>query len=178
MELKFGQYVWWDTSRIETIRGTITGIEPQTTKEGEQKTTQDGRKKYNIVLQTEDNEVKISIVESQRKFFDYQIGKYGTLTHNPSNNHLTFEEGGEPLYDRWDTKQGDSERKQYDVERDVDEFLEVLNDDEIIDEPVRERYFSQQEPHMLRGCLRRRIERMENDLEWYKQILEALEDEC
>ena len=42
----------------------------------------------------------------------------------------------------------------------------------------RERYFDKQEPHMVRGWLKSKIESMENDLEWYKQILEELEDGC
>ena len=167
MEFKFGQYVWWDAKQIETIKGTITRIEPQT-KDGEQKTTKDGRKKYNLVLEASQtgvpDEVKISIVETQRNFFDYQIGKYGAITHNPANNHLTFEECEEILSGLWGTTSEDSSRKQYAVE--PEKSMEQSNE--------REHYFEKMKPHMLRGWLERKIERMENDLEWYKQILEAL----
>ena len=108
MELKKGNYVWWDNNQKNTLNGTITRIDPQTDKNGEIKKSEKGMNKYYLIVNDGvHDDLKVSIVESQRKFFDYKVGKYGTLTHDHTNNHLTFEEGGEPLYDTGGSKENE-----------------------------------------------------------------------
>jgi hypothetical protein len=94
MEIKFGEYVWWGKS-VESIQGMLTKIEPSMDKNTRtQRKTEDGRLKFNIVIDSPEHnkELKITIIESQRVFWDKQVGKYGIITHNPVNNYLTFEE--------------------------------------------------------------------------------------
>ena len=98
MEIKFGEYVWWGKS-VESIQGMLTRIEPSMDKNtGTQRKTDDGRLKFNIVIDSPEykKELKITIIESQRVFWDKQVGKYGVISHNPVNNYLTFEEGDDP----------------------------------------------------------------------------------
>ena len=98
MEIKFGEYVWWGKS-VESIQGMLTRIEPSIDKNtGVQRKTDDGRLKFNIVIDSPEHtkELKIAIIESQRKFWDTVIGKYGKIVHNPENNYLTFEETEDP----------------------------------------------------------------------------------
>ena len=98
MEIKFGEYVWWGKS-VESIQGMLTRIEPSIDKNtGTQRKTDDGRLKFNIVIDSPEHnkELKITIIESQRVFWDKQVGKYGVITHNPVNNYLTFEETEDP----------------------------------------------------------------------------------
>jgi hypothetical protein len=98
MEIKFGEYVWWGKS-VERIQGMLTRIEPSIDKNrGVQRKTDDGRLKFNIVIDSPEHnkELKITIIESQRVFWDKQVGKYGIITHNPTNNYLTFEETEDP----------------------------------------------------------------------------------
>ena len=98
MEIKFGEYVWWGKS-VESIQGMLTRIEPSMDKNtGTQRKTEDGRLKFNIVIDSPEHtkELKIAIIESQRVFWDKQVGKYGVITHNPVNNYLTFEETEDP----------------------------------------------------------------------------------
>jgi len=98
MEIKFGEYVWWGKS-VESIQGMLTRIEPSIDKNtGTQRKTEDGRLKFNIVIDSPEHtkELKIAIIESQRVFWDKQVSKYGIITHNPVNNYLTFEETEDP----------------------------------------------------------------------------------
>lgn len=98
MEIKFGEYVWWGKS-VESIQGMLTKIEPSIDKNtGTQRKTEDGRLKFNIVIDSPEHnkELKITIIESQRVFWDKQVSKYGIITHNPVNNYLTFEETEDP----------------------------------------------------------------------------------
>jgi hypothetical protein len=98
MEIKFGEYVWWGKS-VESIQGMLTRIEPSIDKNSRvQRKTDDGRLKFNIVIDSPEHnkELKITIIESQRVFWDKQVGKYGIITHNPTNNYLTFEETEDP----------------------------------------------------------------------------------
>jgi hypothetical protein len=98
MEIKFGEYVWWGKS-VESIQGMLTRIEPSIDKNSRvQRKTDDGRLKFNIVIDSPEHnkELKITIIESQRVFWDKQVGKYGIITHNPVNNYLTFEETEDP----------------------------------------------------------------------------------
>lgn len=98
MDIKFGEYVWWGKS-VESIQGMLTRIEPSIDKNtGTQRKTDDGRLKFNIVIDSPEykKELKITIIESQRVFWDKQLGKYGIITHNPVNNYLTFEETEDP----------------------------------------------------------------------------------
>lgn len=98
MDIKFGEYVWWGKS-VESIQGMLTRIEPSIDKNtGTQRKTDDGRLKFNIVIDSPEykKELKITIIESQRVFWDKQLGKYGVITHNPVNNYLTFEEKEDP----------------------------------------------------------------------------------
>jgi len=98
MEIKFGEYVWWGKS-VESIQGMLTRIEPSMDKNtGTQRKTEDGRLKFNIVIYSPEHnkELKITIIESQRVFWDKQVSKYGIITHNPVNNYLTFEETEDP----------------------------------------------------------------------------------
>ena len=98
MEIKFGEYVWWGKS-VESIQGMLTRIEPSIDKNtGTQRKTDDGRLKFNIVIDSPEHnkELKITIIESQRVFWDKQVSKYGIITHNPVNNYLTFEEKEDP----------------------------------------------------------------------------------
>jgi hypothetical protein len=98
MEIKFGEYVWWGKS-VESIQGMLTKIEPSMDKNTRtQRKTEDGRLKFNIVIDSPEHnkELKITIIESQRVFWDKQVGKYGIITHNPTNNYLTFEEKEDP----------------------------------------------------------------------------------
>lgn len=98
MEIKFGEYVWWGKS-VESIQGMLTKIEPSIDKNtGTQRKTEDGRLKFNIVIDSPEHtkELKIAIIESQRVFWDKQVSKYGIITHNPVNNYLTFEETEDP----------------------------------------------------------------------------------
>ena len=97
MELKHGKYIWWGKS-IEQVTGTLKRIEPSTDKNGEQRRTEKGILKYNLIVHSIDfdEEVYITIIESQRVFWDKQVGKYGVITHNPVNNYLTFEETEDP----------------------------------------------------------------------------------
>jgi hypothetical protein len=98
MEIKFGEYVWWGKS-VESIQGMLTKIEPSIDKNtGTQRKTDDGRLKFNIVIDSPEHnkELKITIIESQRVFWDKQVSKYGIITHNPTNNYLTFEETEDP----------------------------------------------------------------------------------
>ena len=98
MEIKFGEYVWWGKS-VESIQGMLTRIEPSIDKNTRtQRKTDDGRLKFNIVIDSPEHnkELKITIIESQRVFWDKQVSKYGVITHNPVNNYLTFEEKEDP----------------------------------------------------------------------------------
>ncbi len=98
MEIKFGEYVWWGKS-VESIQGMLTRIEPSKDKNTRvQRKTDDGRLKFNIVIDSPEHnkELKITIIESQRVFWDKQVSKYGVITHNPVNNYLTFEEKEDP----------------------------------------------------------------------------------
>lgn len=98
MEIKFGEYVWWGKS-VESIQGMLTRIEPSIDKNTRtQRKTDDGRLKFNIVIDSPEHnkELKITIIESQRVFWDKQVSKYGVITHNPVNNYLTFEETEDP----------------------------------------------------------------------------------
>lgn len=99
MEIKHGKYVWWGKSTIEKIQGNLERIEPSIDKNtGNQRKTEDGRPKYNMVLYSPEHnqELSITIIESQRVFWDKQLGKFGVVSHNPANNFLTFEEGDDP----------------------------------------------------------------------------------
>jgi hypothetical protein len=98
MELKHGKYIWWGKS-IEQVIGTLKRIEPSTDKNGEQRRTEKGILKYNLIVHSVDfnEEVYITIIESQRKFWDTVVGMYGKIVHNPENNYLTFEELEDPL---------------------------------------------------------------------------------
>ena len=98
MEIKYGEYVWWGGS-LEKIRGALTKIEASIDKNtGKQRKTDDGRLKFNLIINSDEHnkDLKIAIIESQRMFWDKQIGKYGDVIHNPTNNFLTFEEKEDP----------------------------------------------------------------------------------
>ncbi len=167
MEIKYQKYVWWGNG-TEKLHGTLKRIEPQTDKDGNPKTTKDGRSKHLLIIETlEYGEVWVTIVESQRKFWDYQIGKTGTITHDNGNNFLSFTEE-EDIVDVWD-------KPEQGAQPFSDEEIAMMFGQTPVNEE-RERYFDKQQPHMVRGWLKSKIERMENDLEWYKQILEELED--
>ena len=95
MELKFGNYVWWGNDNEEKLYGDILRIIPNIDqKTGKVKQTKDGKNKYLIIVDSSEHnqEVQVTIIESQRVFWDKQIGKHGIITHNPINNYLTFDE--------------------------------------------------------------------------------------
>lgn len=100
MEFKHDKYVWWDENEKESIYATLTRITEQKDKNGNPRKTQQGLTKYYLEIRTrESKELCISIVGGQRNFFQYQVGKTGTFTHNPENNYLTFEEDKDKMYD-------------------------------------------------------------------------------
>lgn len=100
MEFKHDKYVWWDENEKESIYATLNRITEQKDKNGNPRKTQQGLTKYYLEIRTrESKELCISIVGKQRNFFQYQVGKTGTFTHNPENNYLTFEEDKDKMYD-------------------------------------------------------------------------------
>lgn len=167
MEIKYNKYVWWGNG-TEKLHGTLKRIEPQTDKDGNPKTTKDGRSKHLLIIETlEYGEVWVTIVESQRKFWDYQIGKTGTFIHVETNNFLSFEED-EDYVDAWDKPE---------------QGVQPLSEDEINmmfgQTPVKEesKWPCKDEVDIIQcvGWLEHEIRLTENKLETLKKIYETLE---
>ena len=92
MELK-NKYVFWDDDNSEKVYGQIVKIEsmkdPIT---HQQKKDKKGRGVSRIVFRTqEQGDVFVRILDTQRPFFEPQLGKRGYICHDHTNNHLNFE---------------------------------------------------------------------------------------
>ena len=98
MELK-NNYIFWTEDISEKVYGQIVKIEsmkdPMTQL---QKKDKKGRGVSKIVFRTqEQGDVFVRILDTQRPYFEPQLGKRGYICHDHTNNHLTFEE-----YDPYD----------------------------------------------------------------------------
>jgi len=101
MELK-NKYIFWNDDNSEKVYGQIVKIEsmkdPMTQL---QKKDKKGRGVSRIVFRTqEQGDVFVRILDTQRAFFEPQLGKRGYICHDHTNNYLTFEEYDE--YDGYD----------------------------------------------------------------------------
>ena len=92
MELK-NNFVFWSLTESERLHGQIVKIEPLKDAEtGQQKISKNGKPVSKIVFRTHDGDVFVRILDTQRVFFEPQLGKRGFICHDYSNNYLTFEE--------------------------------------------------------------------------------------
>ena len=145
MELKNG-YVWWNENETEKVHGQIVKIEPLKDNTGKQKLAKNGKPKSRILFRTEEyGDVMVVILDTQRTFFDPQLGKRGYIIHNNLNNYLTFEEdddvgGGvaaeyvpQSIEDLFQFVQDEAEEDSLEsvmdeVENDCDRINELLNE--------------------------------------------------
>jgi len=119
MELK-NKYVFWDDDNSEKVYGQIVKIEsmkdPIT---HQQKKDKKGRGVSRIVFRTqEQGDVFVRILDTQRPFFEPQLGKRGYICHDHTNNHLNFE-GYDP-YDNEPVKEPLSLEELFEYEQDED----------------------------------------------------------
>lgn len=92
MELK-SNYVFWSEDMHEQVHGQIVKIEPIKDQTGHQKKAKNGTPVSRLVLRTEDQgDVFVRILDTQRTFWEPQLGKRGYICHDYTNNYLTFDE--------------------------------------------------------------------------------------
>jgi len=130
MELK-NKYVFWDDDNSEKVYGQIVKIEsmkdPITQ---QQKKDKKGRGVSRIVFRTqEQGDVFVRILDTQRPYFEPQLGKRGYICHDHTNNHLNFE-GYDP-YDHEPDRESLSLEEIFEYEPEESEKLSM---DSVIDE--------------------------------------------
>ena len=119
MELK-NKYIFWNDDNSEKVYGQIVKIEsmkdPITQ---QQKKDKKGRGVSRIVFRTqEQGDVFVRILDTQRPFFEPQLGKRGYICHDHTNNHLNFE--GYDEYDHEPVRESISLEELFEYEQDED----------------------------------------------------------
>jgi len=130
MELK-NKYIFWNDDNSEKVYGQIVKIEsmkdPMTQL---QKKDKKGRGVSRIVFRTqEQGDVFVRILDTQRAFFEPQLGKRGYICHDHTNNYLTFDEYDE--YDHEPVREPLSLEELFEYEPEESEKLSM---DSVIDE--------------------------------------------